>query len=396
MKLKHLFVWALIFVILLIATVSVKAKNLVKVYLFHDPFCYHCQLLEAYLHELEADYDNLEVVIIDITANQDNLNLFNKVKNTFGHSSALTPYTVIGGIALRGYNEQVEADIVTLIERYSDNDFVDIVSKVINNQDVLLSDFDVLLRDTVRIPIIGEVEIASFSLLLGAIVIGFVDGFNPCAMWVLILLITLLVNSKNKKRMWYLGVIFLVTSALVYFLIMMSWLQIAIQLTAINWFRIIIGGFAVVFGSYNLYKYLKSLNKDDGCEIVDQKKQSKIIEKVKRVISQESLPLAIIGIIGLAVTVNLIELACSAGLPLLYTQILAYNDLSNAAYFGYVSVYVLFFLLDDLIIFTIAMISLKVTGISNRYSKYSHLIGGIIMIIIGILLIFFPNIITFS
>ena len=125
------------------------------------------------------------------------------------------------------------------------------------------------------------------------------------------------------------------------------------------------------------------------------KRKIKIIESVKKVIHQDKLILAIIGIIALAVTVNLIELACSAGLPLLYTNILAFNNLSGFAYTGYVLVYVFFFLLDDLIIFTIAMVSMRVTGISNRYTKYSSLIGGLIMALIGFLLIFFPDLIMF-
>jgi thiol-disulfide isomerase/thioredoxin len=396
MKIKKIFTLIFLFSLLFLSFVSVKAVNQVKIYLFHDPLCLHCQDEEEFLNELKNDYGNIEIIMLDVTADVETRELFNKVKSVFKDEDALTPYTVIGGISLRGFNQQTKIDIENIVERYSESDFVDIVSKVMNDEEVLLSDFDTLERSTVRIPLIGEVEIANFSLLLGAIVIGFVDGFNPCAMWVLLLLITLLVNSNNKKRMWLLGVIFLFTSALVYFLIMMSWLQIAIQLTAIAWLRYLIGLFAVLFGGYNLIKYIKSLKIDDGCEVVDQKQKSKLVERVKKIIKQDSMFLAIIGIITLALTVNLIELACSAGLPLLYTQVLAYNDVSNFAYVGYVLVYVFFFLLDDLIIFSIAMVTLKVTGISTRYSKYSHLIGGVIMIIIGVLLVFFPNIIMFS
>ena len=94
--------------------------------------------------------------------------------------------------------------------------------------------------------------------------------------------------------------------------------------------------------------------------------------------------------------VNFIELACSAGLPVLFSQILAINDVSSAQELIYVLIYVLFFLLDDLIIFAIATFSLKAIGISNKFAKYSHLIGGILMLIIGILLLFFPNIIMFN
>ena len=53
-------------------------------------------------------------------------------------------------------------------------------------------------------------------------------------------------------------------------------------------------------------------------------------------------------------------------------------------------------MLDDIIVFMIAVITLKVTGISNKYQKYSHLIGGILMLIIGILMIVKPEWLMFN
>ena len=112
--------------------------------------------------------------------------------------------------------------------------------------------------------------------------------------------------------------------------------------------------------------------------------------------TQGAFVLALIGIIGLAISVNLIELACSSGLPLIFTQILALNELNSIQYFLYILLYIIFFLIDDIIIFAIAMKSLKVTGISTKYNKLSHLIGGILMLIIGILMILKPDWLMFN
>ena len=113
-----------------------------------------------------------------------------------------------------------------------------------------------------------------------------------------------------------------------------------------------------------------------------------IVEKIKRILAEKSFIIALIGIIFLAFSVNLIELACSAGLPVMFTNIIAMNNVSAPLTALYFFLYLLFFMIDDIIVFSIAMITFKVTGISNKYSKYSHLIGGIIMIIIGILMAF--------
>ena len=118
--------------------------------------------------------------------------------------------------------------------------------------------------------------------------------------------------------------------------------------------------------------------------------------KIKKITSEKKFILAIFGIIALAISVNLVELACSAGLPLIFTQILALNDLSTFEYVIYMLIYILFFLIDDIVVFVIAMLTLNIKGISSKYGKYSHLIGGIIMILIGILMIFKPEWLMFN
>ncbi len=372
----------------------VHAKNDVNIYFFHSEYCGHCQDMDAYFQDLILDYDNINILYYEIT-DSENAILFQEVNEAFD-LQFYVPMVIIGGISFVGYNEQITTDIENTIDRYSDHDFTDVVAKIIQGEDLLVTDFDNLQRDSIHLPIIGEIQLESLSLFLAAVVLGFVDGFNPCAMWVLIFLISMLINMKDRKRMWIIGITFLATSALVYFLIMVSWLQVAVTLTSVNWMRSFIGLIAVAFGSYNVYKFIKTRNQEIGCEVTDEKKRSTIMERIKNIVKKQNLLLALLGVAALAVTVNLIELACSAGLPLLFTQILAYNDLSTASYFFYIGIYILLFLIDDLIIFTIAMVSMNVTGISNKYSRISTIVGGIIMLIIGFLLIFFPNIIMFN
>ena len=177
---------------------------------------------------------------------------------------------------------------------------------------------------------------------------------------------------------------------------MISWLQITMSITSIGWVKKTIGLIAIIGGTVNLRSYLKKRAEDDGCTVIEDKKRNKITEKIKNITIQKNFLLAIVGVIALALSVNVIELACSAGLPLIFTQILAMNSLSNIQYVMYLLIYILFFLIDDIIVFAIAMISFELTGISTKYSKYSHLIGGIIMLLIGILLIFKPELLSFN
>ena len=181
----------------------------------------------------------------------------------------------------------------------------------------------------------------------------------------------------------------------VYFLFLISWLKLAIFLDKVSYIRLGIAMVAVIFGCVSILRFLNR-KEDDGCEVVDTKNRKRIINAIKKIVKEKSFILALLGIILLAASVNVVELLCSLGLPVMFTQILAVNEVSNTMQIIYSLVYILFFLIDDIIIFVIAMKTLEIKAISNKYGKYSHLIGGLIMLIIGLLLIFKPEWIMFN
>lgn len=213
-------------------------------------------------------------------------------------------------------------------------------------------------------------------------------------MWILIFLISMLITIEDKKKMYLLGTTFILVSAIIYYLFMVSWLNITIFLGSITIIKIIIASAAIIGGGYNLYSFFK--HKEVGCKVQSDEKRKKIFEKVLGAVKAKSLILSVIGISIVAILVNFTELLCSAGLPILYTQILSLNEIGSKASYLYMLLYVFFFMLDDLLIFIISMVTLKVTGISTRYSRYTKLLGGILMITIGILLIYKPEILMFN
>ncbi|MCK7484888.1 MAG: hypothetical protein MZU97_04570 [Bacillus subtilis] len=283
-----LMAWTLLFTF---QTPVVRAAEPINIYFFYDKVCVHCQAEKTALEEFSTQYPDIVVHYYEITDFPENADLFAAVKTTFGLVSG-TPFTVIGGVALQGYNEQVRRDIEKLIIRYSRSEYVDVVQKVIAGEPVLESDFDTLgfsFGDTVYLPLLGEVGIDALSLGLAAVVIGTVDGFNPCAMWVLLFLITMLINAKDKKRMWILGVTFLVASAGVYFLFMIAWLNLAVSVAAISWIRILIGLFAFGFGTWSISKFVKETRqKDVGCEVTTPTKRQRIMNRIREIVTQKA------------------------------------------------------------------------------------------------------------
>ena len=250
------------------------------------------------------------------------------------------------------------------------------------------------LPKTISLPIFGEIDIKTWSLPLLTIVIGTIDGFNPCAMWVLLFLISLLLGMKDKKRMWILGSSFIVASALVYFLFLAAWLNLFLFLGFIVWVRYAIGAVAVGSGIYHLKEWWS--NRNATCRAVNETKREKIMSSLRKVTEQKMFWLALVGIISIAMAVNLVELVCSAGLPAIYTHILSSSSLSTPFYYLYLLLYILFYMIDDLIVFIIAMTTLQAFGISKKYTHWANLAGGIIILILGILLILKPGWVMFG
>lgn len=387
----------ILFFVVLILPFSVKAEvKEIKLYLFHSDTCPHCKDEIEFLASIKDDYPNLEIVMYEIGENEMNYNFYLKVIDRTGLNVTGVPFTIIGTDYYTGYSDSMGKSIKESIEKFSEIDSIDVISYVKEEKDLNNVKYNVDPRTEVDIPILGNVNAKDASLPLISIVLGTVDGFNPCAMWVLLFLISMLFNMQDKKKMWILGITFLITSALVYLLFMVAWLKVALSFSTVTWLRMFIALIALVGGVINLNSYRKSKKEDVGCEVVDDSKRKKIFSRIKDITKEKKFILALFGIIALAVSVNLIELACSAGLPLIFTQILALNDLSGLQYAIYISLYILFFLLDDIVIFVISMATLNLKGISAKYGKYSHLIGGIIMVLIGLLMIFKPEWLMFS
>ena len=214
-------------------------------------------------------------------------------------------------------------------------------------------------------------------------------------MWILIFLISMLLGMKDNKRKWSLGITFLVSSAFVYFLFLISWLNLAVFLNKIAYIRLGISFIATLFGTYSIIRFFFT-KKEDGCEVVDSKNRRRIIRSIQKIVKEKSFILALLGIVLLAISVNIIELLCSLGLPVMYSEILAVNNVSSLSKIGYSLVYVLFFLIDDIIVFIIAMKTMEIKVVSTKFGKYSHLIGGIIMLIIGLLMILKPEWLMFN
>ncbi len=386
LKATKTILFALLYTTALYISIPVtSASSKIDVYFFWGEGCPHCKEEEEYLNVLKIKYNDLVIHDYEVWYNNDNQELLKDISEKLNIKANGVPLTVIGNNYVVGYlsDNTTGKQIENYILDCRDNGCINIF-----NEDPINS------TNNLNLPKVGGFDLSKLSLPLLTIVLGFLDGFNPCAMWVLLFLISMLIGMENKKKMWLLGLTFIVSSAFVYFLFMSAWLNLFLFVGLIKWVRISIGLIAIFGGYLGLKKYLDK--KEPGCDVIDKNKKKNVFDKIERIITQKSLFLSLFGISGLAFMVNMVELVCSAGLPAVYTQILTLSNLNTIQYYLYISLYILFFMLDDLFVFFVAMITLQMTGVTTKYVKYSRLFGGILMFIIGILLIFKPEILMFS
>ena len=369
--------------------VGENKSDIVTIYFFYSSACPHCKKENKYLDTLLEERKDIVIKRYEVTSSSTNSKYLINVKERLGVTSEGVPFTVIGDHYYQGFSDGIGTKIKRTTYDYLGIDIDENYFKDDDNNKKKETEKD----NSFELPLLGKVDAKKISIPLVAVVLGLIDGFNPCAMWVLLFLISMLLNMKDRKKMWILGFTFLFTSAFIYFLAMLG-ISIVVGMDKIPWIRLLIAVVAIVGGLLNLRSYINTPK--DGCQVVDEKKRKKYLTKIKAFTSEANLALALVGVIGLAASVNLVELACSAGFPTIFVEILTINNITNVMKILYILLYIVFFLLDDMVVFIVAMTSLKVTGITTKYNRLSHLVGGILMILIGILLVFKPEWIMFN
>jgi len=396
----------LVFLVLFFFVMPVFAQDKpVNIYFFWGQGCPHCAAEKPFLQKLEKKYPTVKVYDFEVWNSKENRELLIEVGKKLNVDVSGVPFTVIGDQHFIGWlnEETTGASLEKVVQSFLNRDYQDVVGEILNSKKSASTKKDSRKDERVQksavptklnLPVFGEIETKNISLPVLAVMIGFLDGFNPCAMWTLLFLISLLLGMKDKKRRWILGTTFIVASALVYFLFMAAWLNLLLFVGFIFWVRVLIALVALGGGGYNLREFF--VNKDSGCKVTGDEKRRAVFEKLKDITHKKQFLLALVGIILLAFAVNLVELICSAGFPVVFTQILTLSNLAKWQYYAYMVLYIFFFMIDDLFVFFVSMITLEMTGVSTKYSRISHLIGGILMIIIGLLLIFKPEWLMFG
>lgn len=243
--------------------------------------------------------------------------------------------------------------------------------------------------DEVELPLLGRVSVERLGLPLFTIAIGLLDGFNPCATWVLLFLLAMLVNLNSRPRMLLIAATFVAVSGIVYFAFMAAWLTFFTVLGVSQLVRVVLASIALGVGIINIKDFV-ALGHGPSLSIPEKAKPG-LYARVRAIIRAESLPGALAGIVVLAFMVNLVELLCTAGLPALYTAILTSHGLPTWQYYSYLGLYIAAYVLDDSIMVTIGVVTLSKSKLQERGGRWLKLLSGLVITGIGILLLVRPH-----
>ncbi|MCK5095772.1 MAG: glutaredoxin [Candidatus Pacebacteria bacterium] len=387
--------------------VSSESEPVVSVHFFGQDKCGYCREEKEFIEEYLISEPNVRLIYYNVAENEEHGLLFGRLTQA-NDLPRVTPYTFVGGEIIKGFGgeETTGKQIKEAIEYAKDGHDYDI-EDYLNFENIAKNNFDSTQQATssegvlydvngfeLRLPVFGVIDIEGVSLFSLSVILGLVDGFNPCALWVLMAFLLILMQIGNRKKMFYVAGLFIFAESIMYYLILNIWYKTWDFVGLDNIVTPLVGVFAIGCGIYFLYKYNKTKNKFT-CDVTSIEKQSKIQNKIHKLVSSPMTLATVIGILGVALSVNVIEFACSIGIPQAFTKILEINALEFWAQQWYLMIYIFAYMVDDFVVFGFALYGFDKLHASEKYSKLSILVGGILMILLGGLLLFAPGILMF-
>lgn len=353
-----------------------------EVSFFFHPQCPHCRKQKLFNPYLQAKYPEVAWKSYD-TSHPENAKLLADfvAKSDRPATNIAVPMTFIGPYVISGFHSPETTGI--RLEKA--------ILAFVRNDPTLFPEEERTgkLRETMRLPLLGEIRLADYSLPALAILIGLVDGFNPCAMWVLVYLISLIMSLNDRKKIWFLVGTFVASSGILYFLFMTAWLNVFLFMGYLRSLTLIIGLIALGAGILSVRDYLQTKG-ELVCKIGNSGSKKKTLGRIDRIVDAPLTFFSVFSVIALAFIVNSIEFACSAALPAIFTHTLTLRNLPLLEYYWYILIYVFFFMLDDLIIFSLAVLALD-TSVGNRFAKHCRIVGGVVLVGLGAVMIFRPE-----
>jgi hypothetical protein len=361
-------------------------QNGMVITLFWGEGCPHCEKEKAFLQDLREKHPGLLVRDYEVWKNKGNGALYQQVLRAAGIKQAGVPATVVGTAVFMGFNEQTQKGIEQAVARCLREGCPDGVAGL--GKEGFATGSGREGTEAVNVPFLGSIDPGAVSLPVFTVIIGALDSFNPCAFFVLLFLLSLLIHARSRRRMFLIGGIFVLFSGLIYFLFMAAWLNVFMVVGQIAAITVAGGAVALVVGGINVKDFF--LFKQGVSLVIPESAKPKLFERMRGLLKAPTMPALVAGTVVLAISANAYELLCTAGFPMVYTRVLTLHRLTTFQYYQYLVLYNIVYVVPLAIIVGIITVTLGARKLTEWQGRQLKLVSGLMMLSLGIVLIWDP------
>ncbi len=348
--------------------------------LFWGDGCPHCAAEKEWLADYQEEHPEVVVALYEVWYDADNQALMVATAEAYGIEITGVPLTIIGDQTWAGYTETYATTFEEALAPALD----DGASASDSEGD------DAATGDVIDVPGVGEVDLNEQSLLVSTLIIGFVDGVNPCSLWVISVLLAIVLRTGSRRRVIVIGSTFLAVTAVMYALYMAAFYSVLTVVGWMGWIQVLVALVAGIFGVVSVKDYF-AFKQGLSFTISDSAKPG-IYKRMRAAASHDALLPALGATIVLAVGVSLLETPCTAGFPLLWTGLLQANDVGPVETVGLFVAYMIPFLLDELAVFALAVITMRATKFQDRHGELLKLFAGVTMLVLAAVMLIDPTV----
>ena len=383
---KTFIIFALLFLFVLLSG-SVFAETKLEIHFFYLKTCPHCAAEEKFLDYIEEKYPEVKVNRYFV-GEPENQKLLKEICEKYGAQRyiGLVPLTFVGKDFFVGFDTQ--EDMGRKIEKSIQVQLEELKKTENKTSQQLLPSLPTTPQQGNKpsLPFVGKINFAKYALPIQAIILGFLDGFNVCSLGALALILGLVLVFKQRKKVLLFGGVFLLTTAIVYGLLIILWYQLFSFLASyLKAMELLVGLLGIGGGIYFLKQFVKFKKQGPACEVKTGKSTaSKIFSKIQTSVQKsENILLIMLGVFIFAAVITIVEFPCSAVIPVIFAGILSQAQISVFLYFIYLLIYLFFYLLDEIIVFLVAVFSMKLRTSSPKFVVWITLIEAIVLFALG-------------
>ncbi|WP_305042778.1 hypothetical protein [Geoalkalibacter sp.] len=371
-----------------------ESRSAVEVLLYSAENCPHCGQAEIFLRQLSAGHPEVRLVVRDIWREPDSFQQLVVLCDIFD-APVSTPAIFIGNQAWFGFGRNQGRQIEAAVARCLEEGCANPLDLAAAGQLVPLPWSSAEADDEttrVFVPWVGQIDGRQLSLPVFTVIVALLDSFNPCAFFVLLFLLSMLVHLRSRGRMLLVGGIFIFFSGLFYFLFMAAWLNLFLSLGQVRGLTLAAGAIALVIGIINIKDFF--FFKTGVSLSIPESAKPRLFQRMRGLLKASSLPSLIGATIVLAAAANTYELLCTAGFPMVYTRVLTLHELSTWQYYLFLSVYNIVYVIPLMVILVTFTLTLGAAKLSEWQGRILKLLSGTLMLFLGLVLLANPGLLN--